>query len=101
MNLKHFLPDLSTIPSMSSSRSPNDLQLKSSESKFYGVEGCKFCDMQKKELGNQYKNVYVDCDDSKNNKVCKKLDGFPTWEINGKLYPGFMKKEELRDKLKK
>lgn len=101
MNLKRFLPDMNSFPTVNHQLSSDAFQLKSSGAKFYGVNGCKFCDMQKKELGSQYKNVYVDCDDGKNKKVCKNLEGFPTWEIHGKFYPGFMKKVEVMDIIRK
>ena len=71
--------------------------LKKVKAKFYGIDGCGYCSDQKKEIGkDNIKSFYVDCGKTGNNKMCSKLDGFPTWEINGKLYPGYHSLSELK-----
>ncbi len=57
--------------------------------KMYGTEWCSHCKNQKAAFGNSFQYVdYVDCDKSK--QVCDAagITGYPTWEIEGKLYPG-------------
>lgn len=73
--------------------------LKNANAKFYGIDGCGYCADQKKEIGSEnMKSLYIDCGNSKN-KMCSKLDGFPTWEINGKFYPGYHTLSELNSKI--
>eukprot|EP00747_Dinoflagellata_sp_TGD_P218185 gnl/TRDRNA2_/TRDRNA2_90476_c0_seq1.p1 gnl/TRDRNA2_/TRDRNA2_90476_c0~~gnl/TRDRNA2_/TRDRNA2_90476_c0_seq1.p1 ORF type:complete len:211 (+),score=48.91 gnl/TRDRNA2_/TRDRNA2_90476_c0_seq1:1-633(+) len=69
--------------------------LKSIGATMYGAYWCSHCYNQKKILGKEAMSIveYVECDpSSKGNKskFCedKKLDGYPTWEINGQLYGG-------------
>ena len=72
------------------------------KSKFYSIDGCGYCDRQKKELGISGRSpLIVKCDDPKNKKMCTKMNGFPTWEIKGRLYPGFHTKKELNSILSK
>ena len=75
--------------------------LSDKKAKFYGINGCGHCDAQKKDLGKDYKNYFVDCDNKKNAKACAKVEGFPTWDINGKLYPGHHTLKELSKVVKK
>lgn len=70
-------------------------RLKALDAKMYGAFWCGHCNNQKAGLGvsvgQQFE--YIECDrdgvDSKY-KLCKSRDiaGYPTWEINGELYPG-------------
>ena len=70
-------------------------RLKALDAKMYGAFWCGHCNNQKANLGvpvvQQFE--YIECDrdgvDSQF-KVCKSKDiaGYPTWEINGELYPG-------------
>jgi glutaredoxin len=55
----------------------------------YGTEWCPHCKAQKEMFGNSFKLInYVDCD--KRLDDCKNagVEGYPTWSINGSLYPG-------------
>ena len=57
--------------------------------KMYGTEWCSHCKNQKEMFGTSFQYInYVDCDKSK--QVCEiaGVGGYPTWEIEGKLYPG-------------
>jgi thiol-disulfide isomerase/thioredoxin len=63
--------------------------------KFYGAYWCPHCHSQKELFGKealQYIN-YIECDPKGQNPqkdlcIAAKIQGFPTWEIKGQLYPG-------------
>jgi hypothetical protein len=103
-----------------SSRSPPPITTESSQralslsqdlqalnAKMYGAYWCSHCYDQKQSLGKgafdkiQYYECAPEGKDSKRD-VCKERDvpGYPTWEINGKLYPGERDLEELEDIVK-
>lgn len=72
--------------------------------KMYGAYWCPHCHDQKQLFGNEaFKKVkYLECaPDATNNQVdlCKaaNLEGFPSWEINGKIYSGTKSLSELAD----
>jgi len=85
--------------------------LQEMDAKMYGAHWCSHCYDQKQALGKQVfakENgfvEYVECSkdgiNSRSN-VCKakEIPGYPTWEINGKLYPGEQSVEELEDLVK-
>lgn len=55
----------------------------------YGAEWCTHCKAEKDRFGSSFQYVkYVKCSD--NTALCteKGIEGFPTWEIEGKLYEG-------------
>jgi glutaredoxin len=55
----------------------------------YGTEWCSHCKNQKVMFGNSFQYVdYIDCDKNKNECVNAGVEGYPTWKINGKNYPG-------------
>jgi len=73
----------------------------------FGAYWCSHCYEQKQRLGKEaFANVqYMECSkEGLNSKVdmCKerKVPGYPTWEINGKLFPGDMYLDELEDIIK-
>ena len=81
--------------------------LKSLDAKMFGAYWCSHCYEQKQRLGKEaFANVqYMECSkEGLNSKVdmCKerKVPGYPTWEINGKLFPGDMYLDELEDIIK-
>jgi hypothetical protein len=77
-------------------------KLVQTKSRFYSMDGCTYCQDQKKELGvTNTSPIIVNCGDKKNQQLCSKVDGFPTWEIHGKLYPGFHTKKSLSDIISK
>lgn len=77
-------------------------KLKSLNAKMYGAYWCSHCFNQKQNLGLEaaHNFEYIECDKEGFNSqfpMCKskKIPGYPTWEINGKLYPGEKSVEEL------
>merc|ERR1711920_110700 len=80
-------------------------KLQTLDSKMYGAYWCGHCWEQKQNFGYEafYKYVhYVECDKEGYNSqrsLCKekKVPGYPTWEINGELFPGEMSLEELQE----
>ena len=93
-------------PSITTDSSAQALALASDMEKlntrFFGAFWCSHCFDQKQAMGKQAmaKIPYVECSrdglDSQAD-MCKeaKVPGYPTWEINGKLYPGEQSLEEL------
>jgi len=99
-----------TPPKITTSSSSTALSLgqtlKSLDSKMYGAYWCSHCYEQKQTLGKevffQKYVTYIECDkeglDSQRS-LCKerKVPGYPTWEIGGKLFPGEQSIGELED----
>lgn len=62
--------------------------------KMYGAYWCGHCQNNKKIFGSSVQYIsYIECDPNGQNSeagLCaeKGIDGYPTWEINGKFYPG-------------
>ncbi len=75
--------------------------------KMYGAYWCGHCQNQKKMFGDDGKilvdmGIYVECDPNGENPqtdLCleKGIKGYPTWEINGKFYPGKQSFEKLSE----
>jgi hypothetical protein len=69
--------------------------------KMYGAFWCGHCQNEKKSFGDSWQYIkYIECDPKGENSqtdlcLSKNIQGYPTWEINGKLYPG----EQSFDKL--
>jgi len=62
----------------------------------YGTEWCPHCKAQKEAFGESFKYVnYVDCDRDRDACVGAVVQGYPTWNINGKNYPGQQPLERL------
>lgn len=79
-------------------------KLKAIDAKMYGAYWCTHCFHQKQMLGKEAmsKVKYIECSNrGENNQVdmCKaaNIPGFPTWDIDGKLYPGEQTLEELEE----
>mmetsp|Transcript_21310 Transcript_21310/g.46535 ORF Transcript_21310/g.46535 Transcript_21310/m.46535 type:complete len:459 (+) Transcript_21310:268-1644(+) len=78
--------------------------------RMYGAHWCSHCYDQKQTLGKQVFGdkgfvEYVECSSDgvrSQSKVCKakEIPGYPTWEIQGKLYPGEQELDELEDLVK-
>ena len=63
----------------------------------YGTEWCSHCQNQKKLFGADFQYVnYVDCDLNSGKCDAAGIRGYPTWQINGRDYPG----EQSLSKLK-
>ena len=95
-------PPISTDSSTRAMTLANDL--KSLDARMYGAYWCSHCYDQKETLGKQAfsKLEYIECSKdgvNSQNKLCKskEVPGYPTWEINGKLYPGEQALEELEE----
>ncbi|CAB9515132.1 Vitamin K epoxide reductase family [Seminavis robusta] len=70
--------------------------------KLYGAYWCRYTQAQKERFGQEAfaKINYVECSEDGLNSasgVCREkgVDGYPTWEVNGKLYPGDQDLDEL------
>lgn len=70
----------------------------------YGAYWCPHCRAQKELFGKEAVGelTYVECDPKGKNSQwerCQKrgIQGYPTWEIKGKLYPGVLSLEELSE----
>lgn len=81
--------------------------LESLDAKLYGAHWCRFTQSQKEKLGKEAFNKirYVECSRDGLNSATgdcieKGIDGFPTWVVNGKLYPGDQELEELEGIIK-
>ena len=62
----------------------------------YGRDSCPWCSKQKKEMGEEMKNIqYVNCEETP--AACKeaKIAALPTWIINGKRHEGYMPKDKI------
>lgn len=78
--------------------------LRSLDARMYGAFWCSHCYDQKEVLGKEAfsKLQYVECSKDgykSQNALCKekKVPGYPTWEINGQLFPGQQELEELEE----
>lgn len=100
-------------PAITSKSSPRALalaeKLEKAGAKMYGAYWCSHCYNQKQEFGREafYQHIqYLECDkegDDSKYPMCRarKVPGYPTWEINGELYPGEKTLTELEALLPK
>lgn len=71
--------------------------------KMYGAFWCGHCQNEKSKFGESWKYIdYVECDPRGENSeadLClqKSIEGYPTWEVDGKLYPGEQSFEKLAE----
>jgi hypothetical protein len=79
-------------------------KLQALDAKMYGAYWCSHCIDQKELFGKQAfsKIQYVECSKdgvNTNFAMCKANDvpGYPSWQIQGKLYPGEQELDELED----
>ena len=92
---KAFLPPVTTTQSSAEALAIAK-HLKSIGAVMYGGYGCMHCFRQKQVLGREVVSsllTYVECGKNGANTqraLCKErgVKGFPTWQINGVLYPG-------------
>ena len=91
--------ELNTPPPVKAKSSPEQIKLaqhlKATGAKFFAAYWCPYCTLQREMFGSDGAQVlpYVECaqDGFQNEAVaCRenKVEGFPSWQINGKLYPG-------------
>jgi len=93
-------PVVTTYSSRQANKLADKLALKNT--KMYGAYWCTHCFDQKQKLGRQAwkKITYIECDKHGVNtqyKLCrqKRIPGYPTWEIDGLLYPGEVQLDTL------
>lgn len=71
----------------------------------YGANWCGYTTKQLDELGLAQSDLkgldYVECTTSE--QLCreKSIQAFPTWQINGQIYPGFYKVDQLEQLIAK
>ncbi|GAX16561.1 hypothetical protein FisN_7Lh288 [Fistulifera solaris] len=82
-------------------------KMQTMDTRFYGAFWCSHCFDQKQAMGKEAMAMipYIECSRDGLNaqtKLCKEKDvpGYPTWEINGKLYPGEKTLDELEEIVK-
>jgi hypothetical protein len=70
----------------------------------FGAYWCPHCQHQKERFGKEaFQSIdYVECDPRGENprpQLCQEeqIQGYPTWKIDGQLYPGDRSLEELAD----
>ena len=77
--------------------------LSDKNAKMYGAYWCGHCQNQKRMFGDAVKYIdYIECDAGGENSqadLCsqKGIGGYPSWEINGKLYSGEMNLAKLSE----
>jgi glutaredoxin len=76
--------------------------LKKIKAKMYGAFWCPYCTKQKEMFGKEAFPLvtYIECDPRGENPrpdLCTKagVQGFPTWEIKGKIYSGMLPLDDL------
>jgi glutaredoxin len=69
--------------------------------KMYGTYWCPYCTRQKEMFGQAFSQInYVECDPRGQNpqpSLCQTagIQALPTWEINGRRYPGLLSLPDL------
>ena len=72
--------------------------LTSKDAVMYGASWCGHCAEQKSLFGDAFEFLnYVECTEQQELCTAKNIEGYPTWEINGKLYPGVFSLESLAE----
>ena len=62
----------------------------------YGTNWCVHCQEQKGEFGKSFKYVdYVNCDINRADCISAGVMVYPTWEIDGQLFPGSKSLQQL------
>jgi hypothetical protein len=74
--------------------------LKSSRVRLYGANYCSFTVRQLDVIGGPSAVQYIECTGDGQDPRCAKVTGYPTWEIDGNLYPGYRGCEQLKKLIK-
>lgn len=62
----------------------------------YGTDWCGHCQNQKAVFGESFQYInFVNCEQNKDECQAANVPGYPTWQINGKNYPGEKSLAEL------
>ena len=95
---------MKTITSSGTSEIALAQHLKIVGAKMYGSFTCDHCQAQKESFGKEAAGIinYIECNPQGKNArrdLCEaaKIEGTPTWEINGKFYQGEKSLQELAD----
>ena len=95
---------MKTITSSGTSEIALAQHLKIVGAKMYGSFTCDHCQAQKESFGKEAAGIinYIECNPQGKNArrdLCEaaKIQGTPTWEINGKFYQGQKSLQELAD----
>ena len=82
-------------------------KLEAKNGRFFGAYWCSHCLNQKETLGKEAMQLvpYVECDaDGFNSKrsMCQEngIKGYPTWQVDGQLFPGERSLDELEELLR-
>ncbi len=66
--------------------------------KMYGSESCGYCKKQKSEFGSDFQYInYINCGVDRAACSAAGIRGYPTWEINGQLSPGYKSLGQLAE----
>ena len=101
-----ILPTPTPTPTQASPDSSMLLQqLIDNGATFYGASWCGYTKKQLSDLGITEANPrgldYVDCETQEELCSAKGIDAFPTWQINGQMYPGYYPPAKLVELLTK
>lgn len=98
----HFPPRIRTESTEQSIALAKRIISSEIDGKMYGAYWCSHCNNQKQKFGAEAAKIfpYIECDKEGANSqsgLCKekKLEGYPTWELKGKLFPGEKSLDEL------
>lgn len=98
----HFPPRIRTESTEQSIALAKKIVSPQIDGKMYGAYWCSHCNNQKQQFGVEAAKIfpYIECDKegaNSQNAICKekKLEGYPTWELQGKLFPGEKSLDEL------
>ena len=62
----------------------------------YGSEWCSHCQNQKKTFESSFEYInFINCNSNKQECMEADIQGYPTWKINNKNYPGEQSLERL------
>ena len=85
-----------TLPPNQLPKPPAELtqKLRRGNITLFGSMSCPHTVRQLEVIGGKNSVNYVECTASSDDR-CKKIRAFPTWSINGNLYPGFRNPDQL------
>ena len=77
-------------------------ELKNKNATLYGASWCGYTVKQLNEIGGRDAVNYVDCAEEAHKETCTSegIEAYPTWKINGQMYPGYYSVETLSQMLR-
>lgn len=99
-NNMQVVPNMKAVKPSAPQKQPLPENVSTGDKKaiMYGRDSCPWCSKQKKEMGEEMKNIqYVSCE--KTPTVCReaRISALPTWIINGKRHEGYMPKDKVME----